>query len=149
MSHYCRNNVKNWNWIIVKNNSMTEKLLEGVVLVDQVMPTVTVTGQSLDHDTHDKDPPQRHARTAKVMADIGGQVFLQKGGHVITVRATEANAGNGAAFTVGLDDMSHGAEPAKIDGYWMKKGPETCKCQNEIDLHRKISIPDPCCQGVL
>ena len=85
------------------------------------------------------------------MADIGSQVFLQKdkqprpqipvaikvlkagqkGRHVITARATKINAGNvnGAAFTVGLDGMYQGSKPTKIDGYWVKKGPDTCQSQ--------------------
>ncbi len=42
----------------------------------------------------------------------------QKGEHVITALAIKVNGSNvnGAEFTVGLDDMSHGAEPEKIDG---------------------------------
>ncbi len=47
----------------------------------------------------------------------------QKGEHVITALAIEVN---GAEFTVGLDGMSHGAEPKKIDGYQVKKGAEMC-----------------------
>ncbi len=123
---------------------MAKEPAEGLVFIDKVMQTVKVTVQTLHHDTHDKDLPQLHARTAKVMADMGSQVFLQKGKKagpqlpvainmlqanqesrdVITGPVVNRDPGNVdvAKFTVGLDDMSHGAKPPKINGIWMKKG---------------------------
>jgi len=135
----------------IKDVGMTEKPAEDLVLVDQVMQTVKVTVQPLYHHAHHRYLLQRHTRTAGAMADMVKKVLLKEGKqagsqtpftinllqadqemrHVIATPVIEVNAGNVnvTEFGMELDDLSHGAKPAKIHEKWRKKGTETGKCQ--------------------
>ncbi len=95
---------------------MAREPAEGPALVDWVMQTVMIAVQPLQHDAHDRDLPQIHARTARVMAGMGSRMLLRK------------------------------RKQARPDCPVAINPPKRAMSSDGTDLHGNIPIPKPWCQ---
>ena len=63
---------------IVRDRSVTQKLTDRLVLVDQLVDAIIILPQTLQQNARDQNPPQVHARTAYRLIILRQQRLLKQ-----------------------------------------------------------------------